>query len=82
LPPAGVHHPVLALHSVGPAVLELQRKLNGGAGQHLVLDGRFGPATLASVKNLQSFFHLQVDGVAGPKTWGLVDYVAALHGVR
>lgn len=48
----------------------------------LVLDGDFGPGTAAAVKRYQGFFlnhdgkHPQaVDGVAGPATWGLLDWL-------
>lgn len=76
-PPGGPYHPVLRLGDRGTAVQELQSKLNIGAGQHLVVDGVFGSATLTSVRNIQAFFHLMVDGVVGPQTWGAVD--AAYH---
>lgn len=82
LPQGGVHHPVLRRGNVGPAVMELQRKINSFAGTHLALDGDFGPRTDLAVRNVQRFFKLEVDGIAGPKTWGIVDYCAALHGVR
>jgi len=82
LPPAGIHHPVLHVGNVGPAVMELQRKLNGAANQHLALDGNFGPRTQGAVEAFQRFFHLTVDGIAGPQTWGLLDYCAALKGVH
>lgn len=82
LPPAGVKHPTLKRGSKGPAVLELQRKLNTGFGQGLVLDGDFGPATENAVKNAQRWGKLEVDGIAGPKTWALVDYIAAVNGKR
>jgi peptidoglycan hydrolase-like protein with peptidoglycan-binding domain len=75
LPLSGLHHPTLAINSDGAAVLELQVKLNVVAGQHLVLDGQFGPATAAAVRNFQGFFHLKVDGVAGPATWGMLDFI-------
>lgn len=82
LPAAGIHHPQLAVGSVGPAVMELQRKLNGGANQHLALDGQFGPRTQGAVEAFQRFFTMTVDGVAGPKTWAMLDYCAAMKGVH
>lgn len=33
-------------------------------------DGNFGAATEMAVKNYQRMNHLQVDGMAGPETWG------------
>lgn len=40
-------------------------------------DGIFGAKTEAGVRNLQRFFALSVDGIVGPKTWGIVDFVNA-----
>ena len=82
LPPKGVKHPVLRRGAKGPAVLELQKKLRYGFGQQISLDGDFGPATERAVKNAQRWGHLDADGIAGPKTWGLVDYIAAVKGVK
>lgn len=81
LPPDGHHHPVLAQGSVGPAVGELQRKLKGVTGKPSSVDGRFGPLTAQAVRDFQAFFHLGVDGIAGPKTWGMLDYCAAVKGI-
>jgi len=82
LPSSGIHHPTLAQGSVGPAVMELQQKLNGVSGAGLTTDGNFGPRTKAAVESFQSFFHLGVDGIAGPQTWGLLDYCAALKHIQ
>jgi len=75
-------HPTLRRGSRGPAVMELQRKLNGVSGAGLVVDGDFGPRTEQAVRNFQAFFQLGVDGIVGPKTWGMVDYCAAIRGIR
>ena len=53
----------------GNDVRSLQLLLNGRAGQRLVVDGDFGPATAVSVNNLKRFFGLPDDGVMGPKAW-------------
>lgn len=53
----------------GAAVEHLQNQLNS-AGASLRVDGSFGPATNAAVRNLQSAAGIGVDGVVGPKTWG------------
>jgi hypothetical protein len=80
LPPQGVHHPLLRNGSFGPAVLELQLKLFWLASQRQITpDGIFGARTGLGVRNFQRFFGLYVDGVAGPKTWGLLDYLVAKH---
>ena len=65
-----VNVPVLRRGSRGGAVKSLQALLNAKAGQRLVADGDFGPATEAAVKNVQRFFRLTVDGIVGARTWG------------
>lgn len=82
LPSGGHRHPVLRMGNVGPAVMELQRKLIGGAGQRLVLDGQFGPKTRDAVLNLQRWCHLTVDGIVGPQTWATLDFAAASRGIH
>jgi peptidoglycan hydrolase-like protein with peptidoglycan-binding domain len=52
---------------VSGCVTELQQLLNKH-GAHLVVDGDFGPATLAAVKSYQSSHGLSVDGIVGPLT--------------
>lgn len=74
--------PVLRQGAHGPAVMELQRKLNAVGGAGLAVDGAFGPRTSQAVKNFQGFFKLGVDGVVGPQTWGMLDFCAAQHGIR
>ncbi len=44
------------------------------------VDTWYGQHTAAAVTNLQTFFGIGVDGRVGPETWGVVCYVAALHG--
>jgi lysozyme len=64
--------------SRGPAVSRLQRELNGApGGDDVDVDGVFGPATLAAVKDFQRTHHLTVDGVVGPATWGALDAAQA-----
>ena len=54
--------------STGSAVTALQRQLNAH-GQHLTVDGNFGPATATAVRSFQSSKKIGVDGVAGSQTW-------------
>lgn len=51
----------------GDEVKKLQEMLNK-IGYRLSLDGSFGPATLAAVKNFQSKNGLTVDGLFGPQS--------------
>jgi peptidoglycan hydrolase-like protein with peptidoglycan-binding domain len=39
----------------------------------LAVDGIFGDHTLAAVKDIQTRYHVQVDGVIGPITWNLIN---------
>lgn len=72
--------PELQIGSQGAEVEKLQTFLNEDCGQHLTVDGVFGEFTQLSVRNFQRFFGIQVDGIVGPQTWSVVDYVEALHG--
>ncbi len=55
--------------STGPAVAELQQRLNArGAAPVLVCDGNFGPRTFVAVVSYQGAHGLTADGVAGPLT--------------
>ncbi|MDX2592793.1 peptidoglycan-binding protein [Streptomyces sp. WI03-4A] len=51
----------------GGCVATLQALLNG-KGQHLDVDGQFGPLTLTAVKSFQASAGLSVDGEVGPNT--------------
>lgn len=52
--------------SSGAAVRELQSGLNEVIRSGLVIDGDFGPATEAALRDFQSRYGLTVDGVYGP----------------
>ena len=58
----------LKMGSKGPEVKKLQQILNT-KGYTLAVDGDFGPATQAAVKNFQRVNGLTDDGIVGPKTW-------------
>lgn len=60
--------PTLRLGDTGDAVRKLQTRLNAW-GFKLIVDGDFGPATLAAVKDFQTQHKLIVDGIVGPATW-------------
>lgn len=58
--------------SKGEAVRDLQEQLNNLA-YALEVDGIFGSATLAAVKDFQQLSGLQVDGIVGAKTWAALE---------
>ena len=75
--PGRSSHPTVRTGSGGPAVEELQQKLNGtGASPELVVDGVFGPKTRAAVVAFQEASGLARDGVVGPLTWAALDLAA------
>lgn len=85
-PPPGpsappVQHPTIRRGSRGPSVQSWQITLNKIAGQGLATDGVFGPRTEEATKNFQRFFNLTVDGIVGPQTWGMADYIRAIKGI-
>lgn len=58
---------IIRLGDNGIAVEALQSELNK-LGASLIVDGAFGPKTLAAVKLFQSNANIAVDGIAGPIT--------------
>ncbi len=52
----------------GPAVADLQRKLNTAADVGLDVDGVYGEETEQAVRVVQFAYHLTRDGIAGPET--------------
>lgn len=52
----------------GPAVLDVQKRLTALGYAPGAVDGRYGPATAAAVKDFQRDRKLEVDGIAGPLT--------------
>ena len=74
--------PSVARGSVGPAVKLLQSQLQAHGITPGPIDGIFGPKTEAAVRAFQRKAGLEVDGQAGPKTWGklLASGKAEAHG--
>lgn len=64
--------PVLRLGSRGPAVVDLQNRLNQ-SGASLLPDGQFGGKTRAAVMGFQRERGLTPDGVVGAMTWAALD---------
>jgi hypothetical protein len=61
---------VLRRGSQGPKVVSLQKMLNlHGASPAVAVDGWFGAATDAAVRDLQSRWGVTIDGVVGPETY-------------
>jgi len=65
--------PVLRSGSKGLPVRRLQSRMSAVGFDTGAVDGRFGPKTLAAVKQLQQQAGIEVDGVVGPDTWAVVD---------
>jgi len=53
----------------GEGVQQVQDQLNYKLGISLAVDGRFGRATEAAVRDFQASVGLRVDGLVGPQTW-------------
>lgn len=71
--------PVIQYGATGSPVQALQDALNKVSGVGLAVDWQFGPATRTAVLHFQAFFKLTVDGIVGPQTWGLLDYLLDLR---
>lgn len=67
--------PTLERGEKGPFVRDWQHKLVTYAGQNIAVDGHFGEGTEAATKAFQKFFGLKDDGVVGPKTGDLMNYL-------
>jgi peptidoglycan hydrolase-like protein with peptidoglycan-binding domain len=61
--------PTITEGASGDVVRRLQRALRRTPNPSIAVDGVFGPATLAAVREFQAGAALVVDGVVGPKTW-------------
>ncbi len=61
--------PVIGPGAIGDVVRRAQRALRRTPNLTLLVDGIYGPATEAAVKDFQEGAGLQVDGIVGPDTW-------------
>jgi Putative peptidoglycan binding domain/Heterokaryon incompatibility protein Het-C len=73
--------PMLRSGARGPAVADLQRRLNAWSqatrsGPQLVVDGAFGWSTDSAVRRFQRARGLAPDGIVGPRTWSSLAQVA------
>lgn len=75
--PLNEHKPVLRQGSTGDSVMYLQGVIYHKAGGDIGIDGQFGPQTARRVRDVQRLFKLQVDGICGPATWGVIDWLSA-----
>jgi peptidoglycan hydrolase-like protein with peptidoglycan-binding domain len=70
-PPPSSGRPSISAGSTGQDVTDLQNTLNANYPLYsdLGVDGQFGPATDAVVREFQTRAGLTVDGIVGPATW-------------
>ena len=61
--------PTITEGATGDVVRRLQRAIRRTPNLGLVVDGSFGPLTLAAVKLFQGGADLVADGIVGPLTW-------------
>ena len=66
-------HDMVSFGAEGQCVRELQEMLNAILDALLDVDGSFGPATEAALREYQSQRGLEVDGVCGPSTWAALE---------
>src|SRR5438128_6877919 len=71
---------MLSRGSRGAAVSDLQQQLAAAGFDPGPIDGDFGPLTEEAVRAFQSARGLQVDGIAGPQTFGALGAEARSDG--
>lgn len=74
--PLAKNKPTIRIGARGDAVKYFQGVIFNKAGGGIVVDGNFGPQTDKRVKDLQAFFVKKTDGVVGPVTWQIIDFLA------
>lgn len=74
--PTPQNRPELSEGMIGTWVSKVQQIIRDHAGGDIRVDGNFGPQTARRVEDVQHLFDLEVDGVVGPKTWAVLDYIA------
>lgn len=67
--------PVTHGFHTGFVVSYLQQVLVISCGQDVEISGTFEGRTVDAVKNVQAFFGLTVDGIVGPATWPVIDWI-------
>ncbi|NET32725.1 MAG: peptidoglycan-binding protein, partial [Cyanothece sp. SIO1E1] len=69
---APIELPILRIGARGPAVAQLQTRLQSLKVYTGAIDGIFGPETQAAVKSAQSSNQLTPDGIVGAATWNVL----------
>ena len=62
---------VAVVQAVYDLMLSTMNPPHGPMGSPITIDGKYGTATKAAVKNIQLYFGISVDGIAGPNTYWL-----------
>ena len=72
-----VASPIIRNGSTGTQAKYLQLNLNQVTNAGLVVDGKFGPKSVAALKKWQSISGLESDGVYGPKSYAVMSKTLA-----
>lgn len=70
---------VAVLQAVYNLMLQVMNPPRGPMGSPIVVDAVFGPKTSRAVKNVQSYFGLAADGIAGPDTYFVYGQGTGVH---